>query len=183
MHSASEVAEVSGVEGGEVNNRRSFLKMMFGGLAAAVAAPVVAKRVDLGVGEVRGLNVTSRPFAFLQNFDFESEQSILMQLTPDADFFIYQIGLWLDPSSPVGELQRAVEGTYMEVLMAGRSYLECPLNLVNGAGGVFSGRAFRPIKMNGDLEINLLSSPDFEGVKGVSGRLIVDGIKCYSSSR
>ena len=165
------------------SNRRSFLKMMFGGLAAAVAAPVIAKQIDLGVGEVRGLNVANWPYSFVQNFDFESEQSILMRLTPDADFFIYQIGLWFDPSSPVDELQRAVGATYMEVLMHDRCYLECPLNLVNQAGGVFSGRAFRPLMMNGDLKINLLSSPDFEGVKGVSGRLIVDGIKSYSALR
>lgn len=158
-----------------ITNRRSFLSMMFGGL---VAAPVVPVSFE-ALAEISDFRV----FKFVQNFDFESDQSLLMRVPPDQNFFIQEIGLWFDPQCLYEELIKALDSTWLEILIGNRTYMEAPLGIVTRGTGRLGGQSPHPVKMNDELKINLLSAPGFEGVEGVKGQMIIHGLTSYLNSR
>ncbi len=164
-------------------SRRSFLKMMFGGLAAAVAGPVVARELT-GIDIVMpSENPIVQPWCFVQNFSLEDELSVLMRL-PKADFFMHQIGIYFNPECSYDSLRRAIDGLWFEMAVGKNIYMESPVAYMASASGLLAsqgpsiGNRFHcPLVVSDDLNIKLLSAAGgLDGVAGVKGQIIVQGL-------
>lgn len=164
--------------GGEMMDRRNFLKLLFSTAAAATAMPTAVHHAKLGAPAKRLSNLW-QCWAYGEEFDFSKESSTFIHI-PKGDFVLRSIGLAFDPSCPVKQVDTALHSAFLRISLNGIPFSDDGLPLWNlGGPALFMPAPFviyPRIGMNAGSEIStdLIGDPNAD-VSKVKGMLMFYG--------
>lgn len=166
-------------------NRRSFLKMLFGGAAAAIAVPVLPKFVPAGssiIVDLPGpLEYAHVPYMFCANFDLDLDlKKIVLQL--DSLFVMHQLGIWFNPECRYAALSQFFNEVYLDVKISDQTYLEGPAYMLAQGSGFGKGqevmdRLAVPLLVEKELTLDFKSVESWKPPSGIKGQIILQGLK------
>ena len=170
-----------------MNNRRDFLKMLFGGLAAMGAAPAIVR--DLVAAPVAKPAVQASASAAFQHlwiaqeFNLETQFSVLLRV-PD-DYFIRGLRVRFQDGIPNAVLDEVLYNVGVEMLMRGQTYYEAPISVITeGLKAYPAGFGFGQHHLNAkdDLQVNFYPGNElWKPPAGVGGHIIIEGVQILDS--